>query len=565
MKKVLIPFFALLLVFGCLEAKTPVRKAVEARHGMVVSAEGLASRVGRDILKQGGNAVDAAVATGFALAVTFPQAGNIGGGGYMVIRMANGTTTSIDYREKAPGKASRDMYLDSTGRFISERSEQGYLSIGVPGSVAGLLDALSKYGTMKREQVLAPAIALAERGFPVGASLARVLNEKIDELNCFGGTKRAFTKKGKPYKKGETFVQKDLAETLKRISAHGKQGFYEGKTARLIVKEMKLGGGLIALDDLKNYSAIERPPVTGTYRGYSIVSMGPSSSGGIILLELLNMLELYDVAGSGFGTPQNISLMAEAMKLAYADRAEFLGDPEFYPVPISTLISKEYAAERSKLIDTMKATPASAIAHGTIPTAEGTHTTHYSVVDKWGNAVSTTTTINSWFGSGVVVSGAGFFLNNEMDDFSAKPGTPNQFGLIGGTANAIQPNKRMLSAMTPTIVLKDKKPVLVVGSPGGSTIITTVLQVILNVIDHRMNVQDAVDALRVHDQWYPDSLYYEHASLSAGVVDQLKKRGYAPAERPGHQGEVEAIAVDGTKKLLYGAADPRGHGVAAGY
>ncbi|HTP11997.1 MAG TPA: gamma-glutamyltransferase [Bacteroidota bacterium] len=565
MPKYLLPLCAIISVFTCLEAKNPPRKAVQARHGMVVSAEGLASRVGRDILKKGGNAVDAAVATGFALAVTFPQAGNIGGGGYMVIRMASGKTTTFDFREKAPGKATRDMYLDSTGRFVSAGSEHGYLSVGVPGSVAGLLDALAKYGTMKREQVLAPAIALAERGFPVGAGMARVMKEKIDAFNCYGGTKRTFTRKGKPYRRGEIFVQKDLAETLKRIASRGKEGFYRGKTARLIVQEMKLGGGLITLEDLKNYAAIERPPVTGTYRGYEIVSMGPSSSGGIILIELLNMLERYDVAAGGFGTPHTIALMAETMKFAYADRAEYLGDEDFYPVPIATLISKDYAASRAALIDTAKAAPASTIAHGIIPHVEGVHTTHYSVVDRWGNAVSTTTTINSWFGSGVVVSGAGFFLNNEMDDFSAKPGTPNQFGLIGGVANAIQPNKRMLSAMTPTIVLKDQKPVLVVGSPGGSTIITTVLQVILNVIDHRMNVQDAVNAMRVHDQWYPDSLYYEHESLRPRVIDELKSRGYATAERAGNQGEVEAIAVDGKKKMLYGAADPRGHGTAAGY
>jgi gamma-glutamyltranspeptidase/glutathione hydrolase len=565
MRKTLRLILVILLVLSQAAAKTPSRKPVRARHGMVVSAEKLASKVGRDILKQGGNAVDAAVATGFALAVTFPQAGNIGGGGYMVIRMADGTTTTFDCREKAPGKAFRDMYLDSAGRFISARSEQGYLSIGVPGSVAGLLDALAKYGTMKREQILAPAINLAERGFPVGASLAKVMNEKIDELNCYVGTKRAFTRKGKPYRKGDTLVQKDLAQTLRRISSQGKDGFYKGRTARLIVQEMKRGGGLITLDDLGNYRALERPAVHGTYRGYDIVSVGPSSSGGIVLIELLNILERYDIASSGFGTPRTISLMAEAMKLAYADRAEFLGDEDFYAVPVRTLLSKNYADERARLIDTAKAPPASVIAHGVIPPNEGAHTTHYSVVDRWGNAVSTTTTINSWFGSGVVVSGAGFLLNNEMDDFSAKPGAPNQFGLIGGTANAIQANKRMLSAMTPTIVLKDSQPVLVVGSPGGSTIITTVLQAVLNIIDYKMNVRDAVDAMRVHHQWYPDTLYYENNSLSKVVIRQLRMRGYNLAERAGHQGEVEAIVVDRKHKLLYGAADPRGHGAVAGY
>ncbi len=538
---------------------------MRATHDMVVSSEKLASKVGLDILKQGGNAVDAAVATGFALAVTFPQAGNIGGGGYMVIRMANGKTTSFDYREEAPGKASRDMYLDSAGHFISAKSESGYLSIGVPGSVAGMLEALAKYGTMKREQILGPAIRLAERGFPVGASLAKVMSGKINELNCYSTTLRVFTRKGKPYRQGDIFVQHDLAETLRRIVDKGKSGFYEGVTARYIEEEMKRGGGLITLNDLKNYQSVERPVVTGTYRGFEIISMGPSSSGGIILIEILNLLERYNIAASGFGTPRTISLMAEAMKLAYADRAEFLGDADFYPVPLKKLISKEYADERARLIDTAKSTPSAAISHGAIPSNEGMNTTHYSVADKWGNVVSTTTTINSWFGSGVVVKGAGFFLNNEMDDFSAKPGTPNQFGLIGGTANAIQPHKRMLSAMTPTIVLKNNQPYLVVGSPGGSTIITSVLQVILNVIDHKMNVRDAVDAMRIHHQWYPDSLYYEHKSLPREVIEGLKNRGYSVAERAGYQGEVEAIVLDNKKKLLYGAADPRGHGSVAGY
>ena len=532
---------------------------------MVVSAEKHASAVGLKILKEGGNAVDAAVATGFALAVTYPEAGNIGGGGYMVIRLANGTTTSFDYREKAPAKASRDMFLDKDGHFVSSKSEFGYISVGVPGSVAGMLDALDKYGTMKREQVLAPAIRLAERGFPVGKGLAEVLNEKWREFKAFSSTMKAFTRRGKPYRAGDLLVQKNLAETLKRIARDGKDGFYAGKTAELIVNEMEKGDGLISLADLKAYQALEKPVVTGTYRGFEIVSMGPSSSGGVVLIHLLNLLERYDLTASGFGTPRTISLMAEAMKLAYADRAEFLGDADFYPVPVKKLISKEYADERAVLIDSVSATPSVKISHGTIPPHEGVNTTHYSVVDKWGNAVSTTTTINSWFGSGIVVGGAGFFLNNEMDDFSGKPGTPNQYGLLGGEANSIEPNKRMLSAMTPTIVLKDSEPYLVVGSPGGSTIITTVLQVILNVIDHKMNVREAVNAVRIHHQWYPDTLFYEHNGLSKSVVRALKHRGYNVAERTGSQGSVQAILVDKKKGILYGATDPRGHGAVAGY
>jgi len=556
-------FFLLLLVCQC--AIPAAKGPVQSKHGMVVTAERLASQVGLDILKKGGNAVDAAVAVGFALAVTYPEAGNIGGGGYMVIRMADGKTTSFDYREKAPGKASRDMYLDKEGHFVSAKSEHGYLSVGVPGSVAGLLDALEKYGTMNRAQVLAPAIRLADRGFVVGPGLASVLAEKWKELKEYPSTLKAFARGDKPYAEGDTLVQKELAVTLRRIMKNGRDGFYLGATADLIVEQMKKGGGLISPEDLRGYSALEKPVVAGTYRGYDIISMGPSSSGGVILIHLLNLLERYDVARSGFGTPRTISLMAEAMKLAYADRAEFLGDADFYRVPLRKLLSKQYADERAKLIDTVKATPSNTISHGAIPIPEETETTHYSIIDKWGNAVSTTTTINSWFGSGIVVEGAGFFLNNEMDDFSGKPGTPNQFGLLGGEANSIKPGKRMLSAMTPTIVLKDKQPYLIVGSPGGSTIITTVLQVILNIIDYRMNVKQAVDTFRVHHQWYPDTLYYEHKSLSENVVHALQARGYNVAERAGYQGLVEAILVDRKNRILHGATDPRGHGAVAGY
>jgi gamma-glutamyltranspeptidase/glutathione hydrolase len=532
---------------------------------MVVSAERIASSVGLEILKKGGNAVDAAVATGFALAVTFPQAGNIGGGGYMVIRMADGRTTSFDYREKAPAKATREMFLDVNGHFLSSQSEHGHLSVGVPGSVAGLLDALEKYGTMKRDQVLTPAIRLAEKGFPVGSALAKVMNEKWREFRLYSSTMKIFARKGKPYRRGDTLIQKELAGTLKRILKDGKDGFYQGKTAELLVKEIEKGGGLISQEDLKAYQALEKPVVEGRYRYYDVISMGPSSSGGVVLIHLLNLLERYDIAASGFGTPRTISLMAEAMKLAYADRAEFLGDADFYPVPLVKMLSKKYADGRAALIDTVRATPSTEISHGTIPPHEEIETTHYSVVDKWGSAVSTTTTINSWFGSGIVVGGAGFFLNNEMDDFSGKPGTPNQYGLLGGEANSIQPNKRMLSAMTPTIILKDNQPYLVVGSPGGSTIITTVLQVILNVIDHKMNVKEAVDARRIHHQWYPDTLFFEHRSLSKKVAKSLRKRGYNVAERAGSQGRVEAILVDRKNGILYGATDPRGHGAVAGY
>lgn len=542
-------------------AKHPLR----AKHGMVVSADELASRVGVEILKKGGNAVDAAVAVGFALAVTFPGAGNIGGGGYMVIRMDDGTTATIDYREKAPANAARDMFLDQNGHFVPERSQEGYLSSGVPGSVAGLLFALEKYGTMSRKTVLQLAIDLARKGFRINAELAEDFRADLKILSHYPSSMKAFTKDGTPYEEGDLLVQKDLAETLKRIQRSGRDGFYKGKTADLIVAEMRRGGGLITADDLQSYRPVERPPVYGTYRGYKIVSMGPSSAGGVCLVEMLNLLEPLNIAASGFASSRTVSYMAEAMKLAYADRSKYLGDSDFYPVPASRLISKEYAAERGRLLDTTRATPSTMIAPGVIPLKEGTHTTHYSVVDKSGNAVSATTTINSWFGNKIVVEGAGFFLNNEMDDFSAKPGAPNIYGLVGGEANSIQPGKRMLSSMTPTIVLKDDKPFLVIGSPGGSTIITTVLQVILNVIDHKMNIAEAIDAPRVHHQWLPDTLRYEKYGLAKDVIENLGKRGYGVRQRRGTQGMAEGIIVDRKEGLLYGASDPRGFGAAVGY
>jgi gamma-glutamyltranspeptidase/glutathione hydrolase len=541
------------------------KDAVRGKRGMVVSADEFASRVGVEILKKGGNAVDAAVAVGFALAVTFPQAGNIGGGGFMVIRMADGRTTTIDFREKAPLNAHRDMYLDEQGNFVSSQSEVGHLSAGVPGSPAGLLYALEKYGTRKREVVLRPAIDFAERGFPLSHRMAEALKVDRTNLSKFPATKKIFTKQEGSFEEGDVLVQKDLAETLKRILRLGRDGFYKGRTADLIVREMKRGGGLISYADLESYQPVERPPVRGTYRGYEIISMGPPSSGGVALLQLLNLMEPYNIASYEFSSSKTVSLMTEAMRLVYADRAMHLGDSDFYPVPVERLTSKAYADGRRKLIDTLQATPSSRISHGEILVREGSETTHYSVIDRWGNAVSVTTTINSWFGSMVVVDGAGFLLNNEMDDFSAKPGVANQYGLLGGEANAIQPGKRMLSAMTPTIVLKDEKPWLIVGSPGGPTIITTVFQIILNLVDHKMRLQEAIDAPRVHHQWYPDTLVYEKYALAVDVRENLTKRGYSLKARSGSQGRVEGILVDHERRLYYGATDPRGYGAAVGY
>jgi gamma-glutamyltranspeptidase / glutathione hydrolase len=563
MKTFTIRLLAILLIAQtfCTAAGRPVR----AKHGMVVSADALASAVGIEVLKKGGNAVDAAVAVGFALATTFPGAGNIGGGGFMVICMADGRSTTIDYREKAPAGARPDMYLDEKGNFVPERSQGGYLSSGVPGSVAGLLYALEHYGTIDRRKAIQPSVDLASKGFRLRREFVDELKGDMRELLKYPSTAKVFTKNGKPFEEGDLFVQKDLARTFQRIQKFGKEEFYKGRTADLIVAEMKRGGGLISREDLLSYQALERPPIRGSYRGYEIVSMGPPSSGGMVLVEMLNLLEQYNIGASGFGASKTISLMTEAMKIAYADRAEFMGDSDFFPVPVERIISKSYAEERRALLDTLKATPSRQISHGAIEIKEGTHTTHYSVVDQWGNAVSVTTTINSWYGNKIVVDGAGFFLNNEMDDFAAKPNAPNQFGLIGGVANSVQPNKRMLSAMTPTIVLKDNKLYLVLGSPGGSTIITAVVQVIVNVIDHKMNVAEANEAPRFHHQWLPDTLQCERFGFPRDVVENLAKRGYVVRQRSGSLGRVEAILLDHKNGFLYGSTDPRGYGAAAGY
>jgi len=555
-------FALLILLFGFSESAS--RRPVKALNGMVVSSDSLATQVGVEILKKGGNAVDAAVAVGFALAVTYPQAGNIGGGGFMVIRMANGETVTIDFREKAPMKASENMFLDENGNFVPEKSQVGHLSVGVPGSVAGLLLALEKYGTMSRREVLEPAIELAEKGFIVNEGLANAFKNAFEHFKKFPSTMRYFSKNGQPYSAGDRLVQKDLAKVLKLIRDKGRDGFYKGKVADLIVEEMKRGGGLITYEDLENYQPVLRKPVVGNYRGYEIISMGPPSSGGVCLIELLNILENFDLKKYGFGSSYTIHYLVEAMKRVYADRAEYLGDPDFVQIPLDKLLSKEYAKELASEIDTFYATPSSRIIRSVSPTSEGVHTTHYSVVDRWGNVVAVTTTINSYFGSMVAVNGAGFFLNNEMDDFSAKPGAPNQFGLLGSKANSIQPGKRMLSSMTPTIVLKNGKPFLVLGSPGGSTIITSVLQVILNVVDFGMNIQEAVDSPRIHHQWYPDQIFFERRGLPRDVIENLERRGHKLVERAGYQGEVQAILID-ENGVKYGAVDPRGYGLAMGY
>jgi gamma-glutamyltranspeptidase/glutathione hydrolase len=544
---------------------------VLAEHGMVAAQEKIAAQVGADILKAGGNAVDAAVAVGFALAVTHPQAGNIGGGGFMLIAFA-GTKkiTSIDYRETAPAAASRDMFLDENGNVDRDKARYSRASAGVPGTVAGLLYALEHYGTMPRERVLAPAIKLAEEGFPVSYGLAFALAKGHERFEGDPSSQAYFEHPGRePYKAGETLRQPDLAKTLKAISGSGVSGFYEGPVADLIVAEMKQGRGLITLDDLRAYRPTEREPVHGTYLGYDIVSMPPPSSGGVHVIQMLNILEGYDLAKLGHNTADTIHRLVEAMRRAYADRAKYLGDPGFVKVPVAGLVSKEYAAKLRAGIDLAHATKSSDVSAGKPPSAEGEQTTHFSIIDRFGNAVSNTYTLNLAFGSGYSVDGAGFLLNNEMDDFSSKPGAPNAFGLVGGDANAIAPGKRPLSSMAPAMVLKDGVPYLVTGSPGGSTIITVVLQEILNVLAFNMNVAEATAAPRIHHQWQPDAVISERG-LSNDTLRILEARGFILPKNPDgsfqHRVMGRANSIMRAGGLFLGAADTRdGDSAAIGF
>ena len=538
-----------------------------SEHGMVATAAPLASRVGLEILRQGGNAVDAAVAIGFALEVVYPEAGNIGGGGFMVIRFPDGKSTTIDYREKAPLKASRDMYLDKNGNVIPGLSLTGYLACGVPGSVKGLWLAHRKYGKLPWKKLIEPAIKLADKGFIVSYEFSQEVKRHQNELEKFPATAKVFFKNGKiPYEEGDRFVQKDLAHTLRLIAQKGADGFYKGEIASRIESTLKANGGLITRKDLIAYTAKERPPVEGTYHDCHIISMGPPSSGGICLVEILNILEGFPLKSYGFHSSKTVHLMVEAEKRAYADRAKHLGDSDFYPVPVKGLISKKYAAKLRKSIDPMRATPSSEIFAGNPLPYENLETTQYSIVDENRMAVSVTTTLNSAFGSKVVVNGTGFLLNDEMDDFSSKPGFPNKYGLIGGEANSIQPGKRMLSSMTPTILEKNDKLFMVVGTPGGSTIITSVLQTILNVVDFGMNIQEAVDAPRFHHQWLPDKIFYDRFSFPEDVCENLKKMGHHLKPRHSNgPGIVEAIIVDPKTGVLLGGSDSRGYGRAIGY
>jgi gamma-glutamyltranspeptidase / glutathione hydrolase len=559
---------------------------VHAQHAIVVSVHGLASRAGSDIMQAGGNAIDAAVATGFALAVVHPPAGNLGGGGFMLIRMADGKTHFLDYREKAPAAATRTMYLDAQGNVIEGASDYGYKAIAVPGSVAGMVYAQQKYGRLTLQQVIAPAIKLAREGYPLTWEEARDL-EHDQHLGEFRESKRVFQRDGDFYKPGEIFRQPDLARTLERIAAKP-EDFYHGELARELAAAMQKGGGLVTTDDLAHYEVKEREPIRGTYRGYEIISAPPPSSGGTVLIESLNILEGYDLGKMQDHSARSIHFITEAFRRAFYDRAEFMGDPDYSRIPVAQLIDKRYAAAWRESIDSGSASPSAtaskdlkrpavfseleqyAATHpGPAAPPEHPHTTHYSVVDAEGNAVSVTTTINDWFGSRVTAEGLGFLLNDEMDDFSAKPGVPNSDGLIQGEANAVGPGKRPLSSMTPTIVARHGKTFLVLGSPGSSKIITTVANILLGVVDYGMNIQEAVNAPRFHNQWLPDVLNVEKW-FSPDTIAALTKMGYHVQiglhdDGGGYWSDGECIEIDPKTGDRLGASDGRNGGKPVGY
>jgi len=530
---------------------------VAAQTAMVVTSHHLATKIALDILKTGGNAIDAAVAAGFALAVTQPRSGNIGGGGFMLYSPGNtDAVTAIDYREKAPSKAYETMFLDDFGNGDQTLSRFSHLSAGVPGTVAGFALALEKYGTMTLADVLQPAINLAKNGFALPNRFVEGIAARKKVFDKWPASKTTFFKKdGSSYKVGDIFKQPDLAKTLQLIADKGAAGFYSGETARLIESEMQKHGGLISYEDLANYQAVIRQPVHGTYRGYAIYSMSPPSSGGVHIVQILNMLEQYPITEYGHNSAQTIHLMAEAMRRAYADRASYLGDSDFIAVPLNGLTSKSYAKSLVKNIQLDKATPSVEIKAGNPQHYESPETTHFSIVDKFGNAVSNTYTLNFSYGSGIVVPGAGFLLNNEMDDFSVKPGATNAYGLMGGEANKIEPNKRMLSSMSPTIVKRAGKNFLITGSPGGSRIISTTLQVIMNVIDHKMNIQTAVNSPRIHHQWWPDEIRIEQG-ISPDTIKLLTNMGHKVVQKSA-MGGSQSILIDQESGMLYGAADPR--------
>jgi gamma-glutamyltranspeptidase/glutathione hydrolase len=567
MKRTLV--FLLLFTTPLLAAS---REPVRARRAMVASTSELASRAGIEVMKKGGNAVDAAVSVALALAVTWPSAGNLGGGGFMLIRTADGKAEAIDYRERGPLAAHRDMYLDAQGNVVRGLSTDGYLAAGVPGTVAGLALAHKRHGKLKWDALVEPARKLAAEGFEVNYHLARTLRSSttVEKMQPFAESRRLYQRDGRFYEMGETFVQPDLASVLTRIQSNPRD-FYEGQTARLIAAEMKANGGIITLEDLRSYEPTVRTPLHSFYRGHEIITMPPPSSGGIALIEMLNILEAYDLPAMGWHSAQYTHTVVEAMRRAFADRAKFLGDADFVKVPIRALTSRAYATERRRTLDPNRASSSREEGAGNPVPYESPETTHFTIVDPAGNIVSNTYTLNDSYGSGVTIKGTGVLMNNEMDDFTSKVGVPNDYGLIQGEANAIAPRKRPLSSMTPTIVLKDGKPLFAIGSPGGGTIINTVLQVILNVVDFGMDIQEAIDAPRFHHQWQPDFIFWEEFGMSADTRERLERIGHAFREIPGMSrtpstiGDAHGVMIDPVTGTRMGASDPRLGGVAVGW
>lgn len=545
------------------------RPPVRGRKGMVASVSEIASQVGVDILQRGGNAVDAAVAVGLALAVVWPSAGNLGGGGFMLVRLADGRATAIDYREMAPAAAHRNVYLDEAGNYIAESSQYGHRAAGVPGTVAGLALALEKYGTLPWATVVEPARRLAAEGFPVWYQLERSLKGSSEQLSRYPETKRIFLRNGSPYQVGEIFRQPELASVLARLKREGPREFYQGRTARLIEESMRRAAGAgpawMTVADLRNYRAVERQPLRGTYRGHEILTMPPPSSGGVAMLQMLQMLERYDLRSMGAGSAQLLHLQVEAMRRAFADRAHYLGDPDFVDVPVAGLTSRAYADRLAATIDPARASNSEKIGHGQPNAPESEETTHYTVVDAAGNVVSNTYTLNDSYGNKVTVEGTGILLNNEMDDFAPKPGSPNFYGLIQGEANAVAARKRPLSSMTPTIVLRDGSLWFAVGSPGGPTIINTVTQILVNIIDYGMNIQQAIDWPRIHHQWKPDEIRHEPFGVNPDVRARLEAMGHRFAATPRQMGDAEGVMIEEKTGIRLGGSDPRLDGRSVGH
>ncbi|MFM7329386.1 MAG: gamma-glutamyltransferase [Bacteroidota bacterium] len=562
MSRVLCFLSVTILFHACTTDEQRKITGATGNQAMVVSAHPLATQTGVDILRAGGNAVDAAVAVELALLVTFPEAGNIGGGGFLLYRDSAGKFSALDYREKAPAAATTDMYLDDNGQVIPGLSVSGHLAAGVPGTIDGLWNAHQRFGKLPWKAVVQPAVNLALNGVALTRRAAENLNRIQNDLRQYNTVLPGFLMGN--WKQGDSIRWTELGATLERIRDNGRAGFYEGQTATDLVAEMKRGKGIITLEDLKQYSSRWLNPVSGDYRGYTVTSMPPPSSGGVALLQLLESVEDQPIGEMGWNRTATLHLMTEAERRVYADRARYLGDPDFFKVPVKEMTDPAYNRNRMKDFSPTKATPSTAVSAGSIPGYESEETTHISIVDPWGNAVALTTTLNEWFGNKVVVAGSGFFLNDEMDDFSAKPGTPNMFGLLGGEANKIEPGKTMLSAMTPTMLEKDGKLFMVVGTPGGSTIITSVFQVIMNVVDHKMGMQEAVDRKRVHSQWMPDLINPEDSALTADTEAQLKALGHQIKYRT-RFGRVAAILVLPDGRLEGGADRKRGDDFAAGF